>query len=336
LLAHAPDPIFAIDAQGGISFANAEALRVSRRPRHEVVGQTIDAIVPGLNLRNISVGPGESLLPLPDVELGERIYSPSIRVLPSDNAAETTVALRDVTERRKAEARRLDYYSIIAHDLRSPITSILLRIERILRGKYGVLHADLIADLRRMEGSLRSQVAMINDFLELARLEGVGYKVERRPLDVAELVRSTMDDFRPLFEDRRLTWRPIGLDASAMISGDRERLAQVFSNLVSNAIKFTEPPGVITTDLSITDDQVELSVADTGQGIAPDQLQEIFERYTRPPDEARHAPGTGLGLMIVRELVEAHGGVVGVESQLGVGSRFWLRLPRCSARVTTA
>jgi len=330
LLANAPDPMFGVDAQGTISFVNDEGARVLARPPDQIAGKPIEHLIPGISLRNLSVAPGQSFVPVPDVQVDDRVFSPSIRVLPSDSAATTTIALRDVTARRQAEARRLDFYSIIAHDLRTPISTSLLRLDRAFEGMFGVLPAGLIADLRKIEGSLRTMVGIINDFLELASLEGVGYKIDRKPLDLRELLRTTMDDFQPLLQANQLAWKAVGLEPTtpSRVRGDRERLAQVITNLVSNAIKFTPTHGTITTTLREAEDHVEVSVEDTGRGIARDELPKLFERFSRATESSRGITGTGLGLMIVREIIEAHGGVVGVESELGAGSRFWFRLPR--------
>jgi two-component system phosphate regulon sensor histidine kinase PhoR len=328
LLTSAPDPIFAIDSEGKITFVNEEGLRVLNREQEQILGQPFADLVPGVGLRHIGVGPVESFLPGPDIHIAERVYSPSVRVLPSDNAASTTVALRDVTDRRRLESRRLDFYSVIAHDLRTPITSILLRLEMAFRGKHGVLPASHMGDLRKTETSLRSLMGMINDFLELARLEGVGYKIERNPVDLNKLVTSTVEDFVPLLEKNGLRWKHSGLEENVTVLADRQRLAQVMANLVGNAIKFTPGPGEVTTTLRATSFDVEFSVSDTGPGIPSEEIDGLFERYARSSNVARGAMGTGLGLMIVREIVEAHGGTVGAESLLGKGSRFWFRLPR--------
>jgi two-component system phosphate regulon sensor histidine kinase PhoR len=328
LLARAPDPIFAVDAQGAVTYVNEEALRTLKRSADGIVGTRLSALLPGLSVRNIAVAPGESLLPLPDIQIADRVYSPSVRILPSDSAATTTIALRDVTERRAAEARRLDFYSMIAHDLRSPISAVLLRLDRAFRGRHGVLPAGHLVDLRKIEANLRSLVGMINEFLELARLEGIGYKIDRDPVQLNELFRAIMDDFRPVLESNDLTWQPIGFESRATVRGDAQRLAQVLTNLISNAIKFTPRGGSITTTLIVTDDYVEAAVEDTGRGIAREELPTVFERFTRARGVSGEVVGTGLGLMIVREVVQAHGGVVGVESELGVGSRFWFRLPK--------
>ena len=344
LLASSPDAMLAVDAQGVLTYANAEAARVLGHAEAALVGRALQDVVPDLPhvLRNISVGPAESFLPLADVRIGGRVYSPSVRVLPSDSAASTTVALRDVTERRQAEERRLDFYSIVAHDLRTPLSAMLVRLELIFRGKHGLLPAGLVTDLRKTERNVRALVAMINDFLELARLEGVGYKLDRQPLDLVELTRSTLDDFRPLLDASGLEARVDDEGGPVEVLGDRRRLQQVLANLVGNAIKFTPAGGSVTARVRLLPDCVEAQVEDTGPGIPADVLPQLFERYTRSLHAGPHGGGgegregsTGLGLMIVREVVEAHGGRVGVESRPGQGSRFWFRLPRTQLRAPT-
>jgi signal transduction histidine kinase len=331
LLRSSPDVLIAVDARGQLTFANEEAARLLGREPDALVGLQVSEVFPELAYGNISVAPGESLLPLPDVSVGERVFSPSVRLLPSDSASATTISLRDVTDRRQAEARRLDFYSMIAHDLRTPLSAMLLRTELIMRGRHGILRPELASDIRKLEGNIRSLVAMINDFLELARLEGAGYKISGEQVDVAALLSQTCEDFLPLIDAGGLRWHHEGPAADVAVVGDRRRLVQVFANLVGNAIKFTPPGGTITTRLKVTDGMAEVQIADTGAGMDPSVLPHIFERYTRVVDRNHQVGGTGLGLMIVREIVDAHGGRVGVESRPGGGSTFWVRLPQIAA-----
>lgn len=331
LLANAPDAILAVDAQGRVTYANDEAARVLGLSPGVIPGRLIAHLIPDLSLFNITLGPGESLLPLPDVKLGERIFSPSIRILPSDSAANTTIALRDVTVRRQADLRRLDFYSMIAHDLRTPLTAVLLRLELISIGKHGVLPASLMSDLSKIDASVRTLMIMINDFLELARFEGIGYKIEREPVDLAALVQSVGEDFRPLLDVEGLQWHSSWRKRNAFVLGDRSRLTQVISNLIGNALKFTPRGGSVATTVIVSEAHVEVAVEDTGRGIPASKLDELFQRYSRGGQTDQEVEGTGLGLMIVREIVEAHGGIVGVESREGEGSRFWFRIPRAPA-----
>jgi signal transduction histidine kinase len=331
LLLHAPDALVVIDAQTVITFANEAAGQLFHRPPEALVGEPLEAFLPELPIRNIAIGPGADLLPLPDVTHGGRVLSPSIRVLPSDSSASTTISLRDVTERRNAEARRLDFYSVMAHDLRSPLNAMLMRADMLLRGRRGPLPPEAVADLQKFQGSIRTMVKMIKDFLDLASMEGVGYKIEQEEVDLSALVARIVEDLMPLSEANRvaLTWRQEG--AAPIVVGDPQRLTQVLSNLVGNAIKFTAAEGRIELRVRGSDRNVEVTVEDTGAGIAPENLAKIFERFIRAPSAAQaRRSGWGLGLMIVREIVEAHGGQVGVRSELGKGSEFWFRLPRAN------
>jgi signal transduction histidine kinase len=327
LLESAPDAMLAIDDDGLIHFVNQEACNVFDASREELLGTPVAQLIPALPglLRQRS---SDSYQTLPDVQVRSRLFSPTVR-LPHTPTSAITVSLRDVTERRNADARRLDFYSIIAHDLRSPLNAMSLRTDLILNGKHGALPAGLTADVVKIKGSIQSLVHMINDFLEIARSEGTPVTLERQAVDVTAVVDSAMEGLRPLLEAGRLSWRrkPCEPRAECFVIGDGKRLSQVFANLLGNAIKFTPPDGVITTTVNVEPGWLEVAVEDTGQGVPPQALPTLFDRYTRAGGAGPDVGGSGLGLMIVREIVIAHGGTVGVDSTLGVGSRFWVRLP---------
>ena len=196
----------------------------------------------------------------------------------------------------------------------------------MLQGTHGELEKPIKDNLLNMDRNLKALVEMINDFLELARLDNVTYELQSTAIDIGALLEETMEDLRPHLEAHELTWATEPGD-SATVVGDPRRLQQVLTNLISNAVKFTGDRGTITTRVARRDREVEVSVTDTGRGIDAKSLPTLFERYTRVVSNDSKVPGTGLGLMIVREIIEAHGGSVGVESTLGVGSRFWFRMP---------
>jgi signal transduction histidine kinase len=335
LLSNAPDALIATDHGGVVVFANQEADRIFGGGQ-SVAGKRLDAMLPELRLDALRLGGAESLLPLPDVRVGERIFSPTIRSLPRDFAASRTVSLRDVTASRQNEARRLDFYSIIAHDLRSPLSAMMLRTAAMLTGRRGALSPQVTDDIHKIDNNIRSMVGLINDFLDLARLEGASYKIDHQPVDLSSLVRATADDVRPLAEETHLSLEVDVPDERVEIAGDRRRLGQVVTNLLSNAIKFTSKGGRVTARLSSHLDSAEISIEDTGRGIAAEALPTLFERYTRVIDPQHHVAGTGLGLMIVRQIAEAHGGDVSVRSQPGKGSTFVVRLPRVQTKPRAA
>jgi signal transduction histidine kinase len=178
-----------------------------------------------------------------------------------------------------------------------------------------------------MEKNIRSLVELINDFLDFARMEESAHKMELARVDLAALVAEIVEDLKPLVES---TQQRIEVDArpgQPIVLGDRRRLQQVATNLIANAIKFTPAGGHLNVAVRVKDHRCEVSVEDDGPGITSAVLPTLFQRYSRGPSTSKDAGGTGLGLLIVREIVEAHGGDVGVESAPGRGSRFWFRLP---------
>jgi signal transduction histidine kinase len=321
LLETVPDPLLVANERGVLVFVNDKATQALGRPATQLLGSALGGLVPKL-ARVHEHTPGESLLPMGDVTIGSRRFSPTINAGRNSN----TILLRDVTERRLLEERRLDFYSIIAHDLRTPLAAMTLRIGLLAQGDTLDSVPRAKQDVIKLQERLKSLVSMINDFLELASLEGASYRLHDAEVNLGALIGEVVEEFRPLLERGGQTWTGItGSAADAVVTGDPKRLTQVLSNLLGNAIKFTPAGGEISAEIVTTPRFVEVSIRDTGVGIAAPALATLFGRYTR----AEHAVGgTGLGLMIVKEIVEAHGGVVGVESALGQGSRFWLRLPR--------
>ena len=321
LLANAPDALLAVDASGVVTYGNAEAARLFDRPAQALAGQPLASLLP-------AIAPGslrERNRVFSDVEIGSRVFSPAVRLMLHETDGELTVlSLRDVTERRKAEQRRLDFYSIVAHDVRSPLSAMLLRTDLLLQGTRGELAPTVTADVRKVQGGIHSLMRMINDFLDLAQFEGSSYRLNEQEIDFCWIVQSTIDDLRPLADARKISLNHTLPPRPVTLHGDSRRLAQVLNNLVDNAIKFSLTGGDVTVKVALNGDHVLVRVEDTGGGIPPEELPTLWDRYVRGRTSA---PGTGLGLLIVKEIVEAHRGEVGVDSELGKGSVFWFRLP---------
>lgn len=325
LLETAPDPLLVTDEDGRLTFVNEGAARMLERPRDGLLGLTLAELVPEL-ARNLTDHAPEATQPLPDVNIGARRFSPTRRTFGIGDSS-TIVSLRDVTERRLIEERRLDFYSIIAHDLRTPLNAMTLRLASMLERSREKPLADMAPDLRKLEERLGSLVSMINDFLDLASLEGASYRIERSDVDLLHVLDKAREDLTPLLERGGHTFAGPTLQggASTVVPGDERRLIQVLSNLISNAVKFMPQPGTVRAFVRAEDQFVEVVIEDSGSGISEAAQARLFQRYARAE---RTVGGTGLGLLIVREVIEAHGGIVGVESEEGRGSRFWFRLPR--------
>jgi signal transduction histidine kinase len=327
LLENAPDALIGLDRVHRVTFTNLVAQRAFGSDERALRDRSIFELLPTISADHLRVA-AESDGVLSDLQLGTEIFSPTVRFLPSQVDGGLTIALRNVTARRRQEARRLDFYSIIAHDLRSPLNAMLLRTEMLLRGHRGVLAAEVVSDLRKMDSHMRRLVALINDFLDFARMEEAAHKMERVRVDLVEVIGQIVDDLKPLVESTGQDIR-VNVESRGLVSiGDRRRLQQVVSNLAANAIKFSPPQGNILVTAKLVGSWCEVSVQDDGPGIPEDVVPQLFQRYARGAGSAAESGGTGLGLLIVREIVEAHGGMVGVDSRPGEGSRFWFRLPR--------
>ncbi len=171
-------------------------------------------------------------------------------------------------------------------------------------------------------------VAMTNDFLDLARLEGAELELERSQVDLRALAKEVAEDFDPLCVSKEVTITWDDDDEPLFVPADRRRLNQVFSNLLSNAIKFSPPSASVRVHFVTHEDTIEAQVTDRGPGIEKAALPRLFMRYARALDANHTVAGTGLGLMIVKQLVQAHGGAVRVASEVGAGSTFAFSLPR--------
>ncbi len=250
-----------------------------------------------------------------------------VTALPPDELGDLGRNFNDMAaslEREDGLRRRI--VADVAHELRTPLTSIQGHLEAL---RDGVLPADqpTLAMLHDEASRLSHLVA---DLEGLARAEAAGLTLERRPIDVADVVRDVAAELSDGYRAK-----DVRLDlelAPAAAYADADRVAQIARNLVSNALKFTPPGGRVAVATRDGDGRAVLEVSDTGIGMTPEQSARAFERFWRSPDVAG-VPGTGIGLTIVRELVAAHGGDVGVESAPGKGSTFRVTLP---ARAGTA
>jgi two-component system phosphate regulon sensor histidine kinase PhoR len=245
---------------------------------------------------------------------------------PAHGALLGTVAVfHDVTEIHRLEGIRRDFVANVSHELRTPLTAIRGFAET-LRG------SEVPAEQRRqyLEVVLRHAdrlTALIEDLLELSRIEGGTRELALEPTDVAALARGVLQDLKPRLDARRLRGE-VRAEPSAPARADRRALEQVLLNLLDNAIKYSEPGGRIEVLVAGSHAGVRVDVSDTGIGIPEADRARIFERFYRVEKaRSRDLGGTGLGLAIVKHLVQAQGGEVFVTSREGHGSTFSVRLP---------
>jgi signal transduction histidine kinase len=220
------------------------------------------------------------------------------------------------------EELRKDTVADLAHELRTPVTGLLSRIEA---AQDGVLD-DPGANLEAMHAEALRLTRLLDDLAKLAEAERPGLLLDKRPVDLAEVAKHEVDEWQPRYADKGLR-----LDSDfdeAWVLGDADRLGQIAANLLSNALRYTDTTGHTRIEVGVEGESAVLEVRDTGIGIAPDDLRHIFTRFWRgEKSRSRATGGAGIGLAIVRELVRAHDGRIDVESTPGQGSVFRVLLP---------
>ena len=224
------------------------------------------------------------------------------------------------------------FLSMITHELRTPMTVMMGLAENLEAQVYGSLNDTLADTLRKIIESGNRLRQLVNDLLDLSKMESGAMRLQREPLDPRALVEAVLHQLESLAEASAVTLvNRVGYDLPE-VDCDGQRVEQVLTNLLSNALKFTPPEGTVTITATQQESFVVFTVADTGCGIPSEAQAHIFDKFIQlHPNRDDRTKGTGLGLAIVRHLVELHGGTVGVESEIGKGSQFHFSLPQVSA-----
>lgn len=233
-------------------------------------------------------------------------------------------------ELKQLDVEKSRFTANVHHELRTPLTLMLAPIEAILGGDFGGVSPLQEGYLRTVHANGLRLLKLINNLLDLAKIEGNQLRVTRRPLELHALIDELVASSRPLAERKNVTLEFSGLEDVSLIHADRDALEKVVVNLLGNALKFTESGGRIDVSGSVRPDGgVEIVVADTGIGMPPDQLARIFDRFAQvDSSNTRRHEGTGIGLALVKELVELHHGAIRAESEgLGHGTRMIVTLP---------
>jgi signal transduction histidine kinase len=252
-------------------------------------------------------------------------YRERVAVASSDELGQLAAALNEMAAGlERVEGLRRELVANVAHELRTPLAGLEGYLEGITDGVFEPT-PETLARMRAETARLRR---LVEDLTALSHLESGQWRLERRPVQLAHVAATVEDALRPQVERQGVRLRVTVDDGLPRVLGDADRLAQVLTNLLSNALRFTPPGGQVTVEGWPERDSVCLAVRDTGSGIAPHDLPHIFERFYRA-DRARAQAtgGSGIGLAIAKHIVEAHGGTVSVQSAPGQGTRFEVRLP---------
>jgi signal transduction histidine kinase len=235
--------------------------------------------------------------------------------------------LREVTQERELDRMKDDFVATVSHELRTPLTSMMGFLEMIREGEAGELTDEQKRFLAIVYRSSERLQRLVGDLLFVARLDANGLQLRFGPVDLEEVVREAVEATGALARSRELDLQ-LALTPLPIITGDKERLSQLIGNLISNALKFTQPGGNITVRSFVDGPHAVVEVEDDGIGIPAAEQDRVFQRFFRSTTATDQAiPGTGLGLVISRAIAEAHGGTIDLRSDAGAGACFRVELP---------
>lgn len=330
ILASTPDPVLVIDHYDQLLLANPAALALLNISDGLKSGAPIEKVIKQPELLDL-LKSGSSVNEPQMVEVnfpGERIfYATASPVVAEEKVMGRVCVLSDITQFKELDALKSEFVSTVSHDLRSPLT--LMRGYATMLQMVGELNEQQEEYIIKIVTGVENMSLLVNNLLDLGRIDaGIGLQLELVPLE--ELVRQVTDAMylSAVQKQIKLNLR-LPDEKIPLVEGDRPLLHQAIANLVDNAIKFTQAEGSVDVSLNKVGDSVQIEVRDTGIGVAPMDVPRLFEQFYRAEGaKAQVQSGTGLGLALVKSIVERHGGSVQVESQLGKGSIFTLVLPQ--------
>jgi PAS domain S-box-containing protein len=340
ILESAAEGIYGLDPHGYTLFLNPAAARMLATTPEDVIGRPFEAVLgmgageaggEGVNAVRATLSTGTPR-EVKDAHFRRAdgtsfpVEYASTPIVEEGAITGAVVTFRDVTERREVERMKDEFVSVVSHELRTPLTSI--------RGSLGLLAAGKLGEVpekgrRMLDIAVQNTdrlVRLINDILDIERIESGRVTMELRPTDAAELAHQAVEVMNPMAEKagvRLFAWAD-----RQPLDADPDRILQVLTNLLSNAIKFSPPGGEVSVTVERQGAELRFVVADQGRGIPEDRLESIFERFQQvDSSDARDKGGTGLGLAICRSIVQQHGGRIWAQSVPGEGSTFTFTLP---------
>ena len=341
------DAVIVIDAHGEVLHANACSAGLLLVSPTEAAGQKLEDVVADHQLIS-TITDARSGLPTEGRQYEQEIkmnadtvafevHLQSVGCQEEPMQAVVTV-LRDLSKEREIARLKSDFVSKASHELRTPLSSIAAYIEMLVDGDaadedsrqefYSVISTETDR-LRRM----------IDNLLNISRIEAGLMHIDRERVDFRELAERAITNMTPQAQAKELDIHAQLASVDLAVTGDGDMLYQVIVNLLSNSIKYTPNGGriTLTADTDNLTRSLHFSISDTGLGIAPDQIEHVFDKFYRVENYRRVAQGTGLGLNLCRHIVETlHGGQIGLESKLGMGSKFWFRVPIADRNVRVA
>jgi two-component system phosphate regulon sensor histidine kinase PhoR len=320
------DGVIVTDGEGKVVLVNRVEAERRRIPEDRAAGRPFIEVVQDHEINEVvqlCLRTGSVQRSIVETEPGREFLG--VTATPLGGGGGCVVVFHDLTDLRQLERVRRDFVANVSHELRTPLASLKLLAETL--SSAGAHEPEVLTDyLGRIEVEVDRLALMVDELAELSAIETGQVQFERRPVNVGRLVLRAVERLEALAGRAGLSVELDVPDGLPEVEGDERRLEQVLVNLLHNAIKFTPPQGNVRVSARVEDSEMTVAVADSGVGIASDEIERIFERFYKA-DRSRSSRGTGLGLALAKHIVNAHGGRLQAESVEGKGSTFRFTLP---------
>jgi signal transduction histidine kinase len=231
--------------------------------------------------------------------------------------------------RQEKKLMEENFITMVSHQLRSPLVAIMQYYEVILGGMAGDVPEKQKEIIQKSKARLESLLNLITDWLDVARLDSGQIVDNLKPISAKKIITKVIENLQPLTQEENISLKFGSCGKNDLVQGDADTLEQVFSNLITNAIRYNKPKGNVTVSIKENANYIAVEVQDSGIGIAKEHLPFLFDQFFRVKrGEGQKIKGTGLGLSIAKKIVGAHGGSIQVSSELGKGSTFTVLLPK--------
>ena len=323
-----------VDAKGKVIMMNPAAEKILGTSSKDKVGRPVDENVHAEQLVSlVRTAEDEDKKEIELVGQGDetrKIIRASSAVIENENGQTIGMVsvLSDITKQRELDEMKSAFVAKVSHELRTPLVAIEKSISLLLTRATGPLSDNQEQFLSIADRNLKRLARLINDLLDLSKLEAGKMQMKMEPCSIGRNIDESIDGLLNWANTKSINFeRNIQKDLPEIMF-DSDRMIQVLTNLIGNAVKFTPVNGVITVAAALQEDYVEVSIADTGIGIPPESLGKVFDKFYQVGERtATDISGTGIGLSIAKEIVEIHGGRIWVESDQGRGARFIFTLP---------
>jgi PAS domain S-box-containing protein len=329
---NASDVICTIDANMDFVSVNQAAKEIFGFPQQQLIGKNLANLVSEEDWSAVRAA-------LDDVRDNRKPASFDSRIVRADEMRDIQWSVHwsesescffcvahDVSERKRLEAMKQDFVSMVSHDLRTPLMSVQADIDLLTTAQPEPSPANTMEKLGSAGRNVKYVISLINSLLDLERMTADQLDIHVSLIRLQKVFDQALEAVSPLAQKKQIKLECPGTDAIVM--ADEDRLVQVLINLISNALKFSGQGTCIKIEVKELSQELEIRVIDQGRGVPKEKLQSIFGRF----EQVEHADGTnnsgaGLGLAICKKIIEGHNGVIGVDSSEGSGSAFWIRLP---------